>query len=211
MSGRVSVATRPVWMSSLVVPPTSGLNTSLDSPNTPWQDAHLASQTSCPGDRARTSGRPLKSGARRCPRPPLPWAWRCAAHPGISGFALARAMPPSSTPAKSQDRVTKAGHSSPRRFPAPARSGWRCCDRSSACRAPRAVAVGGLHVARLVGGAALQMRRLAVPHPVELKRVRHLDSTGPSSARGRQLRPPSTDTSTRLTLPRPDQARPVML
>src|SRR5690242_18497219 len=44
-----------------------------------------------------------------------------------------------------------------------------------------------------------------------LKRVRHLASTGDSSRAVRQLRPPSTDTSTRVTLPRPDHASPVML
>ena len=36
--------------------------------------------------------------------------------------------------------ITRAGHSSPPRFPAPARSGRRCCGRSSACRGRRAAA-----------------------------------------------------------------------
>ena len=44
-----------------------------------------------------------------------------------------------------------------------------------------------------------------------LNRVRHLESTGVWSCALRQLRPPSTDTSTCLTLPRPDHARPLML
>ena len=44
-----------------------------------------------------------------------------------------------------------------------------------------------------------------------LKRVRHLESTGPSMRAARQFTPPSVDTSTRLILPRPDQASPEML
>ncbi|MCY1509017.1 hypothetical protein D9M68_433460 [compost metagenome] len=39
-----------------------------------------------------------------------------------------------------QRALRKAGHSPPPRSPAPATTGWRCCDRSSACRAPRAAA-----------------------------------------------------------------------
>ena len=35
-----------------------------------------------------------------------------------------------------------------------------------------------------------------------------MSNTGPSMRAVRQLRPPSSETSTRLTLPRPDQARP---
>src|SRR5579875_514846 len=42
------------------------------------------------------------------------------------------------------------------------------------------------------------------------KRVRHLLMTGSCKRAGCQLRPPSVETSTRLTLPRPDQARPVI-
>jgi glucokinase len=53
---------RPVWTSSLVVPPTSGENTSLLSPKTPWQEAHLASQTSMPfSTEPLPAGSPLKS------------------------------------------------------------------------------------------------------------------------------------------------------
>ena len=56
------LATRPVLTSSWVVPPTSGEKTSLASPNTPWQEAHLASQTSWPmATDPAPLGRPLKS------------------------------------------------------------------------------------------------------------------------------------------------------
>src|SRR6478735_4694421 len=50
-------------MSSSVVPPTNGLNTSFDSPNTPWQLAHLPSQISMPlATEPAPLGRPWKSG-----------------------------------------------------------------------------------------------------------------------------------------------------
>ena len=56
-------ATRPVLMSSWVVPPTMGLKTSLLSPNTPWQDAHFDSHTTMPlATVPEPCGRPLKSG-----------------------------------------------------------------------------------------------------------------------------------------------------
>ncbi len=61
--GSFSRATRPVLMSSLVVPPTIGLKTSLLSPKMPWQEAHLLSQTSMPlATLPDPLGRPLKSG-----------------------------------------------------------------------------------------------------------------------------------------------------
>src|SRR6185503_18555337 len=44
-----------------------------------------------------------------------------------------------------------------------------------------------------------------------LKRVTHLGKTGFSRRAVFQLRPPSKDTSTRFTRPRPDHARPVTL
>src|SRR5665213_1796259 len=40
------------------------------------------------------------------------------------------------------------------------------------------------------------------------KRTQALSNTGPSIRAVRQLRPPSSEMSTRLTLPRPDQASP---
>jgi hypothetical protein len=56
-------ATRPVFTSSLVVPPTSGVKTSLASPKMPWQEAHLLSQMSWPlATEPDPLGRPLKSG-----------------------------------------------------------------------------------------------------------------------------------------------------
>src|SRR5690349_15173753 len=55
--------TRPVLMSSAVVPPTRGVNTSFDSPNVPWHEAHFASQISWPfATLPDPGGNPLKSG-----------------------------------------------------------------------------------------------------------------------------------------------------
>ncbi len=49
-------------MSSLVVPPTIGVNTSVDSPKVPWHDAHFSSQTSWPfATEPDPGGSPLKS------------------------------------------------------------------------------------------------------------------------------------------------------
>ena len=63
---RVDAAPRrgPLLMSSAVVPPTSGVNTSLDSPKVPWHEAHLASHTSCAlRHAARARGQALEVGA----------------------------------------------------------------------------------------------------------------------------------------------------
>src|SRR5574343_205246 len=55
--------TRPFLMSSLVVPPASGVNTSFDSPKEPWHEAHFSSNTSLPRSTLPLPlGRPLKSG-----------------------------------------------------------------------------------------------------------------------------------------------------
>ncbi len=62
-----------------------------------------------------------------------------------------------------------------------------------------------------VSSIARDCRMAGLPSQIQsmLKRVRHLGSTGDSSRAVRQLRPPSNDTSTRFTLPRPDHASPV--
>lgn len=58
-----SAFARPLRMSSAVVPPTIGANTSFDSPNVPWHDAHFESQTCWPfATLPDPAGKPLKSG-----------------------------------------------------------------------------------------------------------------------------------------------------
>src|SRR5207253_429451 len=62
-SARLNASTRPVSMSVRLVPPTSGVNTSFDSPNVPWHDAHRASQTFSPlATLPDPAGNPVKSG-----------------------------------------------------------------------------------------------------------------------------------------------------
>ena len=74
-----------------------------------------------------------------------------AADPGVSGRGLGgrgRHAQGKRDDAQDDDRppeaharaLRRAGHSSPRRSPEPARSGCCCCDRSSASREPRAAA-----------------------------------------------------------------------
>src|SRR3569833_3924762 len=56
-------ATWPVLISSSVMPPTIGVNTSLDSPKVPWQLAHFPSHTCWPFETVPDPfGIPLKSG-----------------------------------------------------------------------------------------------------------------------------------------------------
>ena len=65
-----------------------------------------------------------------------------------------------------------------------------------------------LDIAGLVDGARLQQQFAAVPVELEIEARQRLVPTGPSIRAVRQLRPPSSETSTRAILPRPDQARP---
>ncbi len=74
-------------MSSFVVPPTSGVKTSLLSPKTPWHDAHFASHTAMPwATEPEPVGRPLKSGRTSMSQ--------AATSPGVAG----RPMPLMATP-----------------------------------------------------------------------------------------------------------------
>jgi hypothetical protein len=90
-----SVPTRPALTSAAVVPPTSGVNTSFDSPNVPWHEAHLSSQTFWPmATLPDPAGSPLKSGRTSMSQAlisagvagrPMPGNWPgdcCCAAPG---------------------------------------------------------------------------------------------------------------------------------
>eukprot|EP01136_Pigoraptor_vietnamica_P017174 Opistho-1_new@61984 len=158
-------ATRPVLISSFVVPPTRAAKTSFDSPNTPWQPAHLASHRSCPWATVpRPGGRPLKSG-----RTSMSQAFSSA------GVAV-RPMPLNLSFAKAKPVIAR--HAAAANKPARKRSVHRAqpsrkldildlpallhqpgLDRVVVIdRAPAAhraqLAVGGLHMAGLIGGAA---------------------------------------------------------
>ena len=67
-----------------------------------------------------------------------------------------------------------------------------------------------LQVSRAVGDSAWSKRIAPCQFQSKLKRVSAFGSTSPSKRAGRQFRPPSADTSTRLTDPRPLHAKPEM-
>ena len=69
---------------------------------------------------------------------------------------------------------------------------------------------GRLHIAGLVDHARFQQRRLAVPAPRQREFRQRFDSTGSCSRALCQLTPPSVETSTRLTLPLPVHANPLI-
>jgi Flp pilus assembly protein TadG len=102
LSGAADVDTGAVLS---VVPPTSGLKTWLDSPNTPWQEAHLASHTSCPwATEPEPGGRPLKSG--RTSMSQAASSLGVAARP-TPGYLSALAVGPAITPS-AQARLARA-------------------------------------------------------------------------------------------------------
>ncbi len=68
----------------------------------------------------------------------------------------------------------------------------------------------GLNIAAAVRHSGLQHRLVALPDPVKVKTGQGLGQERALEPSFRQLRPPSTDTSTRSTVPRPLQAKPVM-
>src|SRR5207302_1310539 len=87
-SARLNASTRPVSMSVRLVPPTSGVNTSFDSPNVPWHDAHRASQTFSPlATLPDPAGNPVKSGRTSM------------SHARISAGVAGRPTPGNSAPA----------------------------------------------------------------------------------------------------------------
>src|SRR3990167_6110653 len=160
-------ATRPVFTSSLVVPPTSGENVEFDSPKMPWQDAHLASHTSWPWlTEPLPLGRPLKSG--RTSMSQAATSLGVASRPMPGKAVCASAAPTASrATAISSSRELNILHLAAF-LHQPRLDRVVVIDRARA--AHRAVLpVGRLHVAGVVGGAALHQGRLAVPHPVDVE------------------------------------------
>ena len=70
--------------------------------------------------------------------------------------------------------------------------------------------VGGLDMSCLVRGATLDDGFLTIELPVKLESRQRLRSTSPENLASRQDLPPSVEISTCFTLPRPDQASPVI-
>src|SRR4030088_2447164 len=67
-----------------------------------------------------------------------------------------------------------------------------------------------LHIAGLIDHAGFEQRWLAIPAPGSVNFVSALESTGSCSRALCQLAPPSMETSTRLTLPLPVHASPLI-
>src|SRR6218665_2976913 len=168
-------ATWPVLMSSRVVPPTRALNTSFDSPNTPWQPAHLASHRSWPWATVpRPGGRPLKSG-----RTSMSQALTSA---GVAVRPMPGNLSAAATGSAARHDVTSTAPSAAARAPSrqlnilhlaallhePGLDRVVVIDRAPAAHRAQ-LGIGRLHMAGLVGGAAHHQGRLAVPGPGQVE------------------------------------------
>src|ERR1700680_2980369 len=93
--------TRPLFISAAVVPPMSGVKTSFDSPNVPWQEAHLSSHTFRPfATLPEPGGRPLKSGRTSMSQAAISAGVAGRPTPGYWPAAAANAASASVTPAQ---------------------------------------------------------------------------------------------------------------
>src|SRR5574343_443025 len=168
-SVRERLATWPVLMSSAVVPPIKGLNTSLDSPKMPWQWAHLASHTSCPlATVPEPGGRPLKSG--RTSMSHLATSFGVAVRPKPGYLSLcAMAMPAMATSAVVRMTLRKLDMFHLTVFLHQARlDGVVVIDGERASHGAQLL-VGRLHIAGFVLCTALDDGGLAVPHPIQIE------------------------------------------
>src|SRR5688572_14675534 len=167
------VPTRPALTSAAVVPPTRGVNTSFDSPNVPWHDAHLSSHTFWPFcTLPDPAGSPLKSGRTSMSHAlisagvagrPTPGNWAAA---GVASAIVIAAA------ARQRWAATQSINLDIRHFPAlrhlPRLDRVVVVDRAPAAHLAQLVDLG-LHVPGLVDGARLQHRGAAVPHPIDVE------------------------------------------
>src|SRR5574343_383841 len=179
--------TRPFLMSSLVVPPASGVNTSFDSPKEPWHEAHFSSNSSLPRSTLPLPlGRPLKSG-----RTSISQAFTSAgvaARPTPLKFSKAK-------PAVEAPRVAKPRLSAsivlenldigdlPAFDDFPGLDGVVVIDGLGAAHFAQ-LAVARLHVAGFIDGPRLQDGRRTVPYPVDVEAGQRLVLDRPFEARG---------------------------
>src|SRR5688572_10702632 len=189
------VDTRPALMSAAVVPPTSGVNTSFDSPNVPWHDAHLSSHTFWPFcTLPDPGGKPLKSGRTSMSHAlisavvagrPTPGNWAparccCAAAGVTSAIVIAAAARQRRAAIQSVD--LNIAH-----FPAlrllPRLDRVVVVDRAPAAHLAQLVDLG-LHIPGLVDGARLEHRGTAVPDPVDVEASEALGEHGRLEAGG---------------------------
>src|SRR5574343_2059447 len=160
--------TRPLLKSSGLVPPISGVNTSLDLPKEPWQEAHFSSNSSWPlSTEPDPLGRPLKSGRTSMSQAftSAGVAWR------PTPLKLSKAKPAVDAPASARARIDLENLDI---GDLPAFDDFPGLDRVVVIDRLRAAHLAQLAVARLditslVHGARLQDGRLAVPHPVDVE------------------------------------------
>src|SRR4051812_8605897 len=161
-------ATRPVSTSSFVVPPINGLKTEFASPNTPWQDAHLPSQTSWPlATLPEPAGRPLKSGRTSMSQAATSLGVAARPMPEKRASCACAELPATSTKTRASSRNLDIPHLAVR-FHHPRLDGVVVIDRAGAAHLAQ-LPVVGLHVAGAVDRAALQQGGLAIPDPVQVE------------------------------------------
>src|SRR5258706_9996283 len=160
--------TRPLRMSSAVVPPTSGAKTSFDSPNVPWQAAHFASHTCWPfATLPEPGGNPLKSGRTSM------------SHAAISAGVAGRPTPGNCAatviPAKARIQTRAKAALISLHIPHLAALGHLprldrvvVVDRARSAHRAQLVDLR-LHIVGLVDGARLQDPFAALPHPVDVE------------------------------------------
>src|SRR3569832_764918 len=153
-------------MSSLVVPPTSGLNTELASPKMPWQLAHFVSHRSCPcATLPEPAGRPLKSGRTSMSHAATSFGVALRPMPGNLSCANAALHSAATAHAASASTHLDIAHLAAL-FHQPRLDRVVVIARARAAHAAQ-LPVIGLHVSRVVARAAQDDRGLAVPHPFE--------------------------------------------
>src|SRR5574343_942874 len=175
--------TLPVLMSSLVVPPASGVNTSFDSPKEPWHDAHFSSNSSLPRSTLPLPfGRPLKSGRTSISQAftsagvaarPTPWKFSKAkpavdAASRLSASIVLENLDIGDLPAFDDF---------------PGLDGVVVIDGLGAAHLAQ-LAVARLHVAGFVDGPRLQDGWRTVPHPVDVEAGQRLVLDRPFEAGG---------------------------
>src|SRR5664280_3010480 len=165
-------------MSFLDVPPTIGVKTELDSPNSPWHEAHFASQTFVPRSTLpEPVGSPWKSPRTSMFHALISAGVAARPIPDRSGAACALAVNARPAPTSSANRNDLAaafisvdldvgdiaGLSD-----APRLDRVVVIDRPGTARGAELVDLG-LHVAGVVHRARLQDRGRAVPGPVDVE------------------------------------------
>src|SRR5574343_466484 len=175
--------TLPVLMSSLVVPPASGVNTSFDSPKEPWHEAHFSSNSSLPRSTLPLPlGRRLKSG-----RTSMSQAFTSA---GVAArptpLKFSKANPAVAAPLRARARIDLENldiGDLPAFDDFPGLDGVVVIDGLGAAHLAQ-LTVARLDIAGFVDGPRLQDGRRTVPYPVDVEAGQRLVLDRPFEARG---------------------------